>query len=791
MPIKDKLDLSNKNILDVVVDKRRYFVVIILVITAWFAFTALQLETDPSLKSGMDFTTDAYKLHQRYGQIFGSEEFLLVALKHERGAKDPAFLSSIVKISRALSELRYVVEVVSLPEIHIFQKRNEKYWTYPVLMFRDGVPQLPDDLDLKNIRKALPVTDFLLSNDLKTFGILVRMQEEYKFDPAAVTSLLEGIEGIVRNAIPAGTEFRIIGAPIVRQGIVHYSIQTGIYFGTLCLIIATIVSVYIFKSARVTAVTNVILLICVVWVLGLMAALRIPLNSTTALAFGFIPITTLEIVIHMVIRYHLFHEATRDKIGAIKQAVRWLARPCFICSATTAVGFGTLMIGSIPMVRQLGFIMSVGIMTSYFLAMTLTPAFFIRMKSLDAPSDSAVVRDWLNVFLLKAEGIIFGHYKTIVAIGALLTLFLFAGAPMIRSDIQLLRMLSESTKEIQDIKFVEANLTPVNSLEILLEAEPNAFKKPDVWKKIQELETRLKELPEVASTDSLLPFLDYLYQLLVPGRAEHDALFKNPKMVPQLLTLLSLSQEGNRVLRRFVNDDYDHLRISVRIKNSPTVPLTQTIEELDHTAKSVMKGTARASVTGDLAVFSAQTSHLIRDQILSMGIACVLITLLMMLQMGSPTLGLVCLIPNIPPMAAVFGLMGWFGISLDGVTVFAATVAIGLAVDNTIHYLTQLKRNIKMNPNQSIEESVRQAYRSTVRQILSWASVLIMGFLALSISPFRPVVLFGVLGCFSLIFGLFGDMFFIQSLVLWSSTVRNSIKKLVAKEIAQEQPDRA
>ena len=639
------------------------------------------------------------------------------------------------------------------------------------------------------MKRALPITDLLLSPDMKTVGVLIRIADEWKFDTGAIKELLGDMDKVVKDNVPAGAEYRIIGAPLIRQAIVRYNIQTGIIFGLLCMLIGTVVSVYVFKSAKVTAITNIILGVCVVWVLGLMSLFRIPLNSTTALSFGFIPIVTLEIVIHMVVRYHQFHQSVKEKIPAIKLAVRWLARPCAICSATTAVGFGSLMVSSIPMVQQLGFIMCIGIMISYCLAMILTPAFFSIMKSLDAPEPSGVLGDWADDVLKKIEDAIFSHHRLFVGVGIAITVILFAGAPLIRSDPQILRMLSDSAPEVQNINFVEKKLAPVNSLELMLEAEENAFKKPAMWQKVRELEERLKQIPEVVDTDSFLPLLEYLKNVVQGSNQPEKDLFADPALVPQLLVVTSLSADGERLARRHLNSNFDRLHISVRIRNSPSVPIEKTIERIRATSDSVMKGVAKTTVTGDLVVVAHQASELISDQIKAMFLAAAIITVLMMLQMGSPLLGLICLLPNIPPVAAVFGIMGWFGISLDSVTVFAATVAIGLAVDNTIHYLTQLKREIKLNPDQGMEECVRRAYRLTAKQIASWSIVTMFGFLALAVSPFRPVVFFGILGCSSITLGLFGDLIFLQSLILSSARIRNTIRKLIDKEIAaQEHP---
>jgi uncharacterized protein len=786
MPEKDKLDLSNKNILDAVVDQRRLLVGIVIVITVLLSVFIPRMETDPTLKSGLDTTAPAYLQYQQFIEAFGNEEFILVAIHSEREASDYRLLTGLQTITRTLEKSDKIAEVISLSNLKLFQTRGEKFGNYPVLPVKDGKPEFPDPKRWESMKRALPITDLLLSPDMKTVGVLVRIADEWKFDTDAIKELLGDIDKVVQDNVPAGAEYRIIGAPLIRQAIVRYNIQTGIIFGLLCMLIGTVVSVYVFKSAKVTAITNVILGVCVVWVLGLMSLFRIPLNSTTALSFGFIPIVTLEIVIHMVVRYHQFHQSVKEKIPAIKLAVRWLARPCAICSATTAVGFGSLMVSSIPMVQQLGFIMCIGIMISYCLAMILTPAFFSIMKSLDAPEPSGVLGDWADGFLKKIEDAIFSHHRLFVGVGIAITVILFAGAPLIRSDPQILRMLSDSAPEVQNINFVEKNLAPVNSLELMLEGEENAFKKPAMWQKVRELEARLKQIPEVVDTDSFLPLLEYLKNVVQGSNQPEKDLFADPALVPQLLVVTSLSADGERLARRHLNSNYDRLHISVRIRNSPSVPIEKTIERIRATSDSVMNGLAKTTVTGDLVVVAHQASELISDQIKAMFLAAAIITVLMMLQMGSPLLGLICLLPNIPPVAAVFGIMGWFGISLDSVTVFAATVAIGLAVDNTIHYLTQLKREIRLNPDQGMEECVRVAYRLTAKQIASWSVVTLFGFLALAVSPFRPVVFFGILGCSSICLGLYGDLIFLQSLILSSARIRNTIRKLIDKEIAAQ-----
>ncbi len=778
---RDKLDLANKNFLDIIVDRRRLLVTLIAVATVVLVWFVPQMQTDPTLESGVDKSTPAYLDHREFTGIFGNEEFILIALKSPGRAVDSETLRALVRITTKLQSLDKIQEVVSLSTIKLFQKKGELFGNYPILQKNGDNLTLPPEPELEQIKKALPVTDLLISPDRKTVGILLRMQDKWKFDVDAAKVLRRELNEIIKKEAPAHTQFSMVGPPFIRQAIVRYNIQTGIIFGVLCLLIGTIVSAYVFRSVRVTAITNAILSLCVIWILGFMSLLGIPLNSTTVLSFGFIPIATIEIVIHMVVRYHFFHQGTHDKEGAIKQAVRWLARPCFMCCATTSIGFGTLMVSSIPMVRQLGFIMSVGIMIAYGLAIILTPAFFMRLKQLDASEQNTVIRGWLDNSLDKLERSIFKHSRLYVIIGLLSAAILLSGAPLIRSDTQILRMLSSKTPEVQDLHFVESNLTAVNSVELMLQGQPGEFKNAAMWSKIAELENKLKSIPEVAGTDSLLPLLDYLNTLLSDSDTKQE-LLANESKVPQFLALVNMGAEGKRVSRRFVNDAYDVAHISVRIVNSPDHPIGEVIDKIQAAADSVMKDAAKVVVTGDLVVVAKQTSELIRDQIRSMLLAGLLITIVMMIQMGSVVLGLVSLIPNIPPVAAVFGIMGWFGIALDAVTIFAATVAVGLAVDNTIHFLTQLKREIILDPDRSVEESVRSAYRLTAKQISSWSTITLLGFLALIISPFRPVVFFGILGCASLCLGLYGDLIFVQSLILSSNWLKSAVRKVVERE---------
>lgn len=776
------LSQTEKSSLDFLVDYRWALVSIIAILTVVLSIFIPSVESDPSLKSVLVTTSPSFYEYQKFRDFFDDDEYVVIAIRQPLEARDPKALEAINKITDKLSKLDRITEALSLTNLRVYQKLDDKLSNQPLIKNENGQLIFPERSQFEKIKKALPIVDLLLSQDQKTIGILVRIDERWKFDHKANQDILAKIKDIVKSNLSPGSDYRIVGQAELRQAILKYTLKTALIFGILCTLICLIVTGYVFRNITVTAVTIAILGLCVLWVLGFMAVLRIPLNATTSLSFGLILITTLEIVIHMVIRYNQFHQDITDRISAVKETVRYLARPCLISSATTAVGFGSCMITSIPMVFQLGLVMSLGITFSFCLAMILTPTVIIALKSMDVTIKDDNDRDGMSRLLDTLMNSIRNHYRLYTITGFVMIAILFCGAPFIRSDPQILHQLGEARPEVKDIRFVEANLASIHSVQLMLESKDGAFKKASMWQKIKELETRLREIPEVVSTDSLLPLLEYVRSIVKTGDSGSDDLFANPKVLPQVLFLTSFTTEGKRLIRKHIDNDFDRLNITVRINNDPSVPVMHTVGRVQSMAESVIGPDARVTVTGEVVVVAAQGEDLIRSEIQSMFIAIGIIAILMMIQMGTPLFGLISLIPNIPPVAAVFGIMGYMGIPLDGVTVFAATVAIGLAVDNTIQFVAQLKREIKINPELDVEACMFKAYSFAAKPMASWSIVTLLGFLAMLATPFQAAVSFGVLVASAIFMGIFGDLIFMQSMILTFPWIRRVIQKVVRKE---------
>ncbi len=775
-------DRRTRNRIDFLVDFRWLLVSIVAILTLILAFFIPNIQVDPTLKSVLVTSSDSFHEYDHFRKFFDDDEYVVVTVKSASGVPDPSILASVDQITKQLSRVDGIQEVLSLTNFKVYQKQGQKLSNQLFVESQGGQLTLPEQTKFENVRKAIPVSDLLLSKDHSTLGILLRIHEKWKFDHKTNERILSGVEEIVKSGLSAGSEYRIVGQAVLRQAILKYTLKTALIFGILCTVICLAVTGYVFRNITVTVMTMAILGLCVLWVIGIMAALNIPLNATTSLSFGLILITTLELVIHMVTRYNQFHQEIPDRILAVKQTVRYLARPFFICSATTAVGFGSCMITSIPMVFQLGLIMSLGVTISLCLAMILVPTVIISLKSMDLRVIDRESQDGASRLLEYVMDSIRNHYRFFTAVGFVAIVIMLSGVPLIRSDPQILHQLGEARPEVKDVRYVESNLASIHSVQLVLESKDGAFRKTPIWQKVAELEARLGDIPEVVSTDSLLSWLEYVRNIVSAQKDQTSDLFANPGILPQMLFVTSFTSDGKRLIRKHIDDEYNRLNITVRINNDPSVPVMDTINRIKSQAQEVMKDSASVSVTGELVVIAAQGDDLIRSEIESMFVAIAIISMLMMLQMNSVSFGLISLIPNVPPVATVFGIMGFMKIPLDGVTVFAATVAVGLAVDNTIQFVTQLKREIRLNPGMDVEACVFNAYRLAAKPMASWSIVTVLGFLAMLATPFQAAVSFGILVASAVFMGIFADLIFMQSMILTFPSIKNIIQRIVEKE---------
>ncbi len=776
------MTVPTRHLTDLLVDYRRLLVWVVLLVSIALVPFALHIKLDRTLKSAYITSSPAYAVYKAFIDVFGDDEFVLVVINTPNPADKQSLLRGIDEITRQLQQFAEVTRVLSPTNFKVFGSRKGVLGNYPVITRKGEEFVLPRPPDLDAYRAALPLMNFLFSRDLTTLGIMVRIDDRWKFDPK-MSNILNSIETVTRKNLPQGADFRMVGAPVIREAVQRNTVRTAVIFGSVCMLIVALVTLYIFKSFRVAGITTAVIGLAILWIIAFMAMVGIPLNSATSLSFGLVLVVSVAAVIHIVTHYYEWSGKTENQVEAAKQALAAVGRPCLMCSLTTSIAFGTIMVSSIPMVQQLGLVMSLGVLLSFVLSIILAPACIIALKPVDRRTHDRMAEDWITWLFMRMEAFVFRRYRWCAAIGILFSLVMIAGTPLVQVDTQILRVFRSSSGILDNLKFTEDHLTPVHSIEVVVETEEKGFKRPEVWKKMLGVPGRLAEESDVAGVDSPLALLQYLFGHLTEHDFSPESLFRDKRLLNQVLMVLTFSSDGKELLRRYVDSDFSRVHLSVRIKDAGSKPMGTTIAHVEKAVSDAVKGWAKAFVTGELVVFSAQASEVVNSQVLSLVLAFACITIMMIIQLRSWVLGLLSLIPNLVPICVIFGMMGWLGIALDNVTVFAATVAIGLSVDDTIHYLTQLKRDlVSSQPGErNLEASLSRAYRNSAKALISTSIALFLGFLALSLTPTRPAVYFGFLGSAAIFTALLGDLIFMPSIILTFRPIRKMVERTIVR----------
>ena len=761
---------------------RRAILVVVCLVCAGLAPFVINLQLDRTLKSAYVTSSEAYRVYERFVSDFGNDEFMLAVVRSPNGVNNTAFLKALSKITDELEGQSEIAEVISLSNFKAPGDRQGAFGSVSVLETQGAELKLPRSPDLQKLHETLPFMDYLISKDETAIGVIIKIQDELRFDPN-LGKLIQRIKSVFQSNLPGGADFRLIGPPVVREAVQDITVRTTVIFSALCLVIITLTTFYIFKNIRVAFISSVIIGIAVYWIMGLMALLGIPLNATTSLSFGLVLVVSVSTVIHVVTHYYDSVHETQDRIEAVRQSLRKVSKPALMCSLTTSVAFATIMISTIPMVQQLGFLMAVGVFVAFALAITLTPAALIYFDPIDKRTHEMMTSDFISKILDGLEKLVFQRPVACSIGGIVFTLLMLLGTPHIKIDTQILRLFVNSSPTLSDLRFAEKNLGPMLNVELVLEFPEKELFTPEAWGRVNDLLPKLAGIEGVQRVDSIIPLLQYLAVTMAKDSSQSDALFRDPHLMGELLGLMSINSDGRTLLRRYVDRKYGKCHIILRVSADDDVPIARTIGRIESVAEQDIGKHARVIVTGEQAVFVAQAAEVVSSQVWSLILAFIGVTILMMIQLRSVTLGLLSMLPNIPPIAVIFGIMGWAGIPLDNVTVFAAAIAIGLSVDDTIHYLTELKRDMVKSAakNATIQDCVRTAYKVQAKAMFSTSLTLVGGFLALSATPTLPAIFFGFLGAAAVVVALLGDLVLLPASILAFPFMRDALNRDIEK----------
>ena len=724
---------------------------------------------------------------EQYGQdgcsIFvGMQDKDLFTLEHFQDYYD---------INEEIKNIEGVTECLSVTRLFKLKKNDsiKNKGKFDIVKVVNQRPQTQEEVDsLKTVIGKLAFYDGLLFNTEKqSTMMLVSLDKEYVNSNKRTTLVNSMNEVLKKYSDKYGIEMHISGLPYIREKTTEMMVREIGLFTVLSIIIAGIILLLFFRSWRPLLPIVTIVLISVGYMFGIMVLFNFEITILTGVLPPLLIIIGVENSIFMLNKYHREFDACHDKFEALKAVIKRIGPANFLTNTTTAVSFASFIITRNALLVPFGILASICIMLTYVLTMVLLPTFFSYQKNPEGKSVNYLSSGKINTIVEKVSGCVLNHRKIIYAVlGVVLVVFAYS-ATKISTSGRVVDDIAKNDKMYKDIMYFEENVGGVMPFEISIDTrEKGGIKNYDFIFKLQQLQDTLALYPEFSRPLSIVEVIKFAHQSITNGNREYYVLPTKPKkkndmtsrFVP-IINRFTNMKEGSKkmpdVVTQYMDTAWQRTRVSVQMANVTTPKIDSIRRTLGATIDKIFpKDKYDVVMTGSAMVTLQGTNYLIRNLSYSLVLAFIVIALLMVITFHKFKMVVISLIPNLIPLLCTAGVMGLCGVPLKMSTILVFSIALGISVDNTIHYLARYRLQMKSNDN-DIKKSVVAAIMETGPSMIYSASVLICGFLIFAFSSFGGTQIVGLLVPFTLLVALITNIIVLPTLVMtfYSKKIKN------------------
>ena len=550
--------------------------------------------------------------------------------------------------------------------------------------------------------------------------------------------------------------------------------QAGNLMSIMVLIIMVLLW-FLFRSLSAVVWPVVVIIGSAFWTIGSASLLGITLSNMVTLTFMLIFAVGIADCVHVLSAYISYRKENLSHEQSMAQAYRKTGVPIFLTSVTTMCGMLALTVSDIPQITVFALTSAMGVFMAFILTIFVLPVLLdiwhpITIK----PSNQRIKhkQHWLQPLLNRIPAWVSGRPKFIVVSYTLIFILFIYGASQVKVDSNFVELTREGSSIRVTHELVDKHMMGGQNLEIMMDfGQSEALKQPAVLKVIDDLQRHIETQYSqyVVKTFSLADFVKETHMLMNEARIEKKTIPQDPILSAQLLYLFDNANPEDR--RTLVSDDYSKSHISIQLRNAGSYEYTEIFNNIRkdiETYFNPLKKTypnMEVQVTGSLALMIELVDHISWTQIKSFSFALLIITLLMMVTLGSLQGGLISMMPNLLPAFFTFGVLGLLGIPLDTDTLIIAPLIIGIAVDDTIHFIAHYRD--AWFESGDVDLALKSTIKEVGQAVTFTTLVLGIGFSMLAFSDYMGLAKTGIFGSLSIVIALTSDLFLLPALISW------------------------
>ena len=799
---------------------------VIAAVVAFFGYHAPGFRLDASADSLVLENDKALKYYRSIRARYGSDDYLIVTYTPKQDLFSDAVLADLEDLRDEIAAMDNVESVVSLLDVPLIQSPpvslDELSENVPTL----ESPRTDKALARQEFLSSPMYRNLLISPDGETTAIQVNfrrdetwhrlLQKRNELREKSLNSELSAEEQATLESVSARfdahslklrdqqsediaeirsivdrhrdtAELHLGGVPMIVSDSIDFIRHDLVTFGVGVLCFLVVILSVAFRKPRWVVLPMLACGAVGVVMVGFLGLVDWPVTVVSSNFMSLLLILTLSLAIHLIVRYRELHEASPDagQEELVREMVRAKAVPCLYTAITTMVAFGSLLFSGIRPVIDFGWMMATGIVAAFLLVFTLMPAALMFLTPGD-PHQRSDLTDRITHFFAEQ---IQTRGRTILAGVGVLALLSAVGISFLSVQNRFIDYFKESTEIYRGMEIIDRELGGTTPLDVIIDAPAEFFERQQELREdpllaefgmddaesggitstsywfnanrfadISEVHEYLDSLQETGKVLSLHTAIEMLRQVekeIVSDNFELSILYKKlPDSIKETLIRPYMSEDGNQV------------RYAIRVfESDPSLQRDVLMQDIRNRLTGDMGYDAnQVHLSGMLVLYNNMLQSLFRSQILTIGVVFLAILFMFAILFRNVKMASIAIVPNVFAAMLVLGVMGWLRIPLDLMTITVAAISIGIAVDDTIHYVHRFTR--EFDKDQDYWAAVKRSHASIGRAMYYTTVTVTLGFSILVLSSFVPTIYFGLLTGCAMLVALLADLTLLPLLIV-------------------------
>eukprot|EP01093_Parvamoeba_rugata_P016204 TRINITY_DN592_c0_g1_i3.p1 TRINITY_DN592_c0_g1~~TRINITY_DN592_c0_g1_i3.p1 ORF type:complete len:717 (+),score=117.40 TRINITY_DN592_c0_g1_i3:2000-4150(+) len=679
-------------------------ILILILIACFTVFMGWQWQYMRFSSSQTNLLPDDHPVNQQYQDFlskFGEEGNAVVFAVRDSALFTPKNFNRWNKLSKQLAAFPEVEFVISTDNLKELIKNNEKQ-EFEMRPLINGELKTKKEIDsiTQHLFNDLPFYDNLIYNkESKTIRTIVNLDKDIVNTSVRKDFILQDINTLVKNfEKETNLDVHISGMPYVRTMNSQNIIDEIGKFILAALGVTSLIFFFFFRSIRATVISMCVVIIGVMWAFGLLGLLQYEITVLTALIPPLIIVIGIPNCIFLINKYQQEVKKHGNQALSLQRVISKIGNATLMTNITTASGFATFIITDSTLLKEFGIVASINILGIFVLSLLIIPIIYSFMPLPKTKHLKHLNKKWIDAFVQWMEGIVRHRRITVYIVSISLLVISIIGIYQIRISGSPIEDMPKNAEFFHDIRFFEKEFKGIMPVEIVVDTKtPKGVLKPATLKRMNQLGEVIEEIPELSTPVSVVNLVKYSKQAFYNGIPKYYQLPTSQENT-FIMDVARKSSDNGNLLKSFVDSTGQTARITTFMRDVNTSRMEEIEQRLLENINKIFPAERyNVYMTGSALLFLKGTKYLVKNLIMSLALAIGLIALFMAYLFRSFRMIVISLIPNLLPLVITAGIMGFVGVPIKPSTILVFSIAFGISVDDTIHFLAKYRQELTAN----------------------------------------------------------------------------------------------